>query len=145
MPEATPQLWTSIQWKSQPAPDNWPGWMIEIGSGWPMISMSSIVRFHDTGTIVRASAHPGIVVAHPQFLEDSDLVRVIPLRPAWPGFAVNTMLYGVALWMLIATLVALRTRSRERRACCPSCAYPIGTNPRCTECGAAVKPKAVAG
>ncbi len=27
--------------------------------------------------------------------------RVIPLRPIWPGFAVNTIFYATLLWLLM--------------------------------------------
>ena len=62
---------------------------------------------------------------------------VIPLGPIWPGFAINTVFYAVVLWLLFAAPVALRRRRRTKRGLCPKCAYPVGTNARCTECGAA--------
>jgi len=56
----------------------------------------------------------------------------------WPGFIINTLIYALLLWLLfIAPLAALRML-RRRRGQCEKCAYPVGTSPICTECGAAV-------
>jgi len=60
----------------------------------------------------------------------------IPLRPLWPGFAVNTLFYAGVLWVLFCGPFALRRMIRRRRGQCPHCAYPIGQSPVCTECGA---------
>lgn len=77
-----------------------------------------------------------IVVMHPV---DSDyLVRGLPYQPMWSGFVVNTIFYAIVLWLMFAMPRALRRRLRIRRGQCPACAYPIGTSPVCTECGAAV-------
>ena len=67
---------------------------------------------------------------------------LVPLRPVWPGFAINTVFYAFILWPLFAvggTPFALRRRRRIKRGLCPKCAYPVGTNDVCTECGAAVQ------
>ena len=62
-------------------------------------------------------------------------VRYVPVRPLWPGFAINTLFYAAILWLLFAAPFALRRRRRIKRGLCPKCAYPVGTNARCTECG----------
>ena len=67
--------------------------------------------------------------------------RPFPCLFAWPGFAINTILYAAILWLLCVAPFALRRRIRARRGQCPACAYPIGTSDVCTECGAAVMPK----
>ena len=61
--------------------------------------------------------------------------RVLPLRPIWPGFAVNTAFYAAILWLLIPGPFALRRLIRRRRGRCPSCAYPMGESSVCSECG----------
>src|SRR5436190_180033 len=58
------------------------------------------------------------------------------------GFIFNTIFYAAILWLLFAAPFALRRRIRARRGQCPGCAYPIGTSDVCTECGAAVSPRA---
>ena len=62
-------------------------------------------------------------------------VPFIPLRPIWPGFAINTLFYAAILWGLFAAPLALRRRRRIKRGLCPKCAYPIGASDVCTECG----------
>ncbi len=59
----------------------------------------------------------------------------LPLRPEWPGFAINTIFYAAILWLLIPGPFALRRFLRVRRGLCPKCAYPMGESSVCTECG----------
>ena len=67
----------------------------------------------------------------PPFWADS---RVLPLRPLWPGFAVNTLFYAALLW----SPFVLRRFIRVRRGLCPACAYPRGESDVCSECGKAL-------
>ncbi len=59
----------------------------------------------------------------------------IPLRPMWPGFAVNTIFYATILWLLIPGPFVLRRFFRRRRGLCVKCGYPVGESGVCTECG----------
>ncbi len=59
----------------------------------------------------------------------------IPLRPIWPGFALNTIFYATIVWVLIPGPFTLRRFLRLRRGRCPKCAYPMGESVTCTECG----------
>jgi hypothetical protein len=61
---------------------------------------------------------------------------LLPLRPIWPGFAINTVFYAAILWALFAMSFVVRRRRRVRRGLCAGCAYPVGTSDVCTECGA---------
>ncbi len=63
----------------------------------------------------------------------------IPLRPIWPGFAINTIFYAAILWLLIPGSFTLRRFLRLRRGLCPKCAYPMGESSVCTECGGELK------
>jgi hypothetical protein len=54
------------------------------------------------------------------------------------GFAVNTLIYTVALGSMLFLSRATRRWIRSRRGRCPRCAYPIGTSDTCTECGEAL-------
>ncbi len=67
----------------------------------------------------------------------------LPLRPIWPGFALNTLSYAVILWLLAGGLFALRRFLRVQQGLCPKCAYPMGESAVCTECGRLL-PKRVA-
>ncbi len=68
----------------------------------------------------------------------------LPLKPLWPGFAVNTIFYATLLWLLIPGPFALRRFLRVRRGLCPKCAYPIGESTVCSECGEPLRKHAVA-
>ncbi len=60
------------------------------------------------------------------------------LRPVWPGFAVNTLLYATVLWSLICGPFVVRRWVRVRRGLCPKCAYPRSESAVCSECGKAL-------
>ena len=60
---------------------------------------------------------------------------VVPIRPMWLGFTMNTLLYAVLLWSLFSGLTGLRRSIRKRRGLCPACAYPAGEPGVCSECG----------
>jgi hypothetical protein len=66
----------------------------------------------------------------------------LPLRPIWPGFAINTIFYAAILAVLFYGPGKVRRFVRVRRGRCPACAYLIapGTcaNGLCSECGAAL-------
>ncbi|MCI0630649.1 MAG: hypothetical protein L0Y44_08365 [Phycisphaerales bacterium] len=60
---------------------------------------------------------------------------LLPVKPLWPGFALNTLFYATILWLLFTAPGTIRRWSRNKRNLCPACAYPVGSNPVCTECG----------
>jgi hypothetical protein len=71
--------------------------------------------------------------------------RFVPLRPIWPGFAINTLFYAGILWggwLMLAAPLALRRRRRIRRGVCPACGYDLRGRAAdseanlCPECGA---------
>ena len=67
---------------------------------------------------------------------------IISYETIWPGFAINTLFYATALWLLIAGPFVLRRFLRLRRGLCPKCAYPMGESSVCTECGCGLPKRA---
>jgi hypothetical protein len=65
--------------------------------------------------------------------------RIVPYHPIWPGFAINTIFYAALAWALFAVPGYIKRRRRIKRGVCVRCAYPVGSNDKCTECGAVVK------
>ncbi len=63
---------------------------------------------------------------------------LLPLRPNWPGFAVNTLFYAALLWLPFVVWRWVRVR----RGFCPKCAYPMGESSVCSECGKALPDRA---
>ena len=127
------------------------------GSGWPLLVLSaSIYRMHGLDspgyevfggiqtplepftygglTLPKGFAlPPGVTL--PTLLGSRTIPRVLPLRPIWPGFVVNTLLYAVVLWLLSGGPFRLRRFIRVKRGRCPACAYPTGQSDACSECG----------
>jgi hypothetical protein len=66
---------------------------------------------------------------------------VLPIRPIWGGFLVNTFFYAVMLFLLSWALTVpqrfVREVSRLRRGGCVACGYDLGFDfvPGCPECG----------
>ncbi len=89
-------------------------------AGWPMLSMTGDV----TGNPF--AAPPG----------EPYVARLD--HPILPGFIINTLFYALLLWLLLFAPGNAPRLLRRRRGLCEECAYPIGVNPVCTECGAAV-------
>jgi hypothetical protein len=78
--------------------------------------------------------------ACPGFKRQEDQWKRLPLRPLWLGFAMNTALYAIILWLLIPGPFVLRRLIRLRRGRCPKCGYDLrgaipGAGGGCPECG----------
>jgi len=61
----------------------------------------------------------------------------LPVRPAWPGFALNTLVYGAAALGVITSVGGIRRSRRRRRGLCVRCGYDVGGLAVCPECGTA--------
>ncbi len=119
-------------------------------AGWPLRSMAgerwqAAAPFNALKPVVHALAlPPGPEAVHVAAIPIQRSTaggaqhRLAPLRPLWPGFAVNTLFYAAILWLLIPGPFALRRFIRVRRGLCPACAYPMGESAVCTECGKAL-------
>ncbi len=68
--------------------------------------------------------------------------RPFPIRPLWPGFAVNTLFYAAVIWLLIPGPFVLRRFIRVKRGLCPVCGYRMGESAVCSECGKALAQQA---
>ena len=109
--------------------------------GWPARSLwcSSVWRF--TATYERGSRETsGLQMrwkARP--VEQSDDELLLPLRPIWPGFAINTLFYAAILWLLTFGPFATRRFIRDKRGRCVKCGYDLrgssGGGGGCPECG----------
>lgn len=116
------------------------GHMLErTDAGWPMFAMHG-ATFHDLAK-TRIDWH-GLFFEYDNRL-DLGVIN-LPLRPTWGGFVVNTLLYTLVVFLLLAVMGKLRRYMRKRRGLCPMCKYPIGTNDVCTECGCLLKARASA-
>ena len=113
-----------------------------VAHGFPVASLSAwrTTWIEDTpdgdGLIRTPVLHWGVALGEiPPFFVGGRIPVVLALRPVWPGFTINTLLYAGLLWLLIRGRRALRRFIRHRRGQCLVCAYPTGSSPVCTECG----------
>ncbi len=62
---------------------------------------------------------------------------VLPLRPLWLAFAVNSLFYAIVAGIVLASIVALRRLIRRKRGLCVACGYDIrhAEHDVCPECG----------
>lgn len=116
---------------------------VKTQAGWPMLSLEGwqsapVLRL--TGFTHQSPwrTHRGLDLD--RGAEGSGLVNVIlPLRPLWPGLAINTIFYGAAIWMVWAGAGALRRGVRRRRGRCVRCNYDLRGRASgavvCPECG----------
>jgi hypothetical protein len=121
------------------------GYSIELWDaealGWPCVSLWSRIRGwckSPEGIRQNLSILHGIAPAVEPFRGDvSELPKVLPLRPIWPGFAINTIFYAAMLWLLWIALGKLKRFIRVHRGRCPACGYIIapGVGNKCSECG----------
>jgi hypothetical protein len=139
----------------------------QVAWGWPFLSLSSWFDVHTERIELPPGTKPHSFrmdhVVDPRWgipmsfvSADSDpsnpmnvgpgRPRIAPLRPIWPGLAINTIFYATILWLLWIARARVRRFIRIRRHRCPACGYEIaaGVGPRCSECGAEL-PRAMRG
>ena len=141
-----PPLWSGARQAPSGEPlDTYEGYA-EDGRGWPFICLASTID---------AALHPldpgrgsgwtygavswGITLPSTQ---GGAMPRSLPLRPVWIGILVNTIFYGLVIWLVVHGPVAIRGWYRVRFGrCgrCGRCGYPAGSSPRCSECGAPIE------
>ncbi len=61
----------------------------------------------------------------------------LPLRPIWPGFAINTIFYTAILWCVTFGPFTIRRMIRHKRGLCAKCGYDLrgAMHDLCPECG----------
>ena len=136
-----------------------PAWEVAatLHAGWPLLSQlgrvveeRALQRDHDfLGLTIGGSIHTGLPsLESPVWINSfsyarpdenkfsSNHRRMIPLRPIWPGFAINTLFYAAILCLPFAPF-QIRRYLRVKRNLCIKCGYDLrGTSGDvCPECG----------
>ena len=108
------------------------GSIFEVTSGWPMLAMNYRSPDGRRGADRTFFAND-VTILVPEVFGPA----TFPLRPIWPGFAVNTLFYSVVLWLLICGPFVLRRFIRMKRGRCVKCGYDLrhGEHDVCPECG----------
>lgn len=112
---------------------------VDYAFGWPRLAMRGwlVVQTRDDDTLVEIS-RSGIPLLPAGSNRGS---RSLPVRPMWPGFAINTMWYALLaalLWVVLLRVSrSLRHVLRQRRGVCTACAYNLrgDYSQGCPECG----------
>lgn len=131
-----------LYWPSRPrlgVPTSFGGrGMLVYETGLPLRSMC-MVRVSDFQQfVVSEKWYAGLIALAPTN-PGRDAV-VLPLRPLWPGFALNTCFYAFLAWSLIRAPRTLRRWRRRRAGRCIACGYDLkglAEDAPCPECGRA--------
>jgi len=118
-------------------------WYKEFGYGWPCrsgyVEVRTVVRTKTGQHIPRNvwSTTSGIEIVADNPNNRLPYFRVLPLRPIFPGFLIDTLFYGVIWYGLFFGTGATRRAIRRKRGRCPMCGYDLRGNfeSGCSECG----------
>ncbi len=102
-----------------------------VWAGWPCVSMGGVFWFAPNSEDIRSLWVLPWEPKHNQIL--------IPRRPTWPGFAVNTLFYAAIVWLLVLAIFTTGRVIRNKRSLCIKCGYDLrgtsGGGGGCPECG----------
>ena len=116
-----------------------------LRGGWPMRCLEG-ETFYYGGTLATGlpETHAVSLVSLPRHIGSIPLpagTHLLPLRPRWLGFVVDTAFYALILWLPIRGPFALRRHIRRKRGLCVACGYDLrhADHAACPECGAVAK------
>ncbi len=106
--------------------------IVTLSAGWPLRCFTARTQYLLGGW---GPASPTLKLLSRPVRSGKPIQRELPLSIRWREFLANSISILLIWRMPWWTIRALRRRFRKRRNMCPRCAYPIGTNEVCTECG----------
>ncbi|MCH8824252.1 MAG: hypothetical protein IH984_12205 [Planctomycetes bacterium] len=87
--------------------------------GWPLLVLwSKAATWYEAldGTSHRLPIEGGIELSLSPFAGSMAIIpKVLPLRPIWPGFAINTIFYAAIVWLMWLSPFAARRIIRHKR------------------------------
>jgi hypothetical protein len=115
-------------------------------AGWPLRSLTGIEILDGAARMewaVRAGEAPKPVAGvRPTLVGAENVPPMLPLKPIWPGFALNWLIVSAMLWTLWIMHLKTGRAVRRWKNRCWSCGYPTGNSDHCSECGAAITRRA---
>lgn len=115
---------------------------VETGaSGWPLrcFASESWQRRTNSGTPTSPRYAWQEQLRHNILLATTPRGRIfLPLRAIWTGLIGDTLIFGAAAWIAMATFAGVRSSMRRRRGACSQCGYDLRATPAgsaCPECG----------
>ena len=115
----------------------WLPFAIQTRVGWPTRTLSDELWKQQNGNQLWQHSYgvrfPNLFGLFPP-VEDFNFT--VPLRPIWPGFAINTLFYAAILWLFSLGPVTAHRMIRRKRGRCIKCGYDVSHAPhdRCPEC-----------
>ena len=128
--DAVPSWATMIRTPDVPTDPSQPPQQVVFARGWPLVSFWCDV------TVQPRRVRGGIDFG--DSMGTAQLPRFLAYWPIWSHLAINTIFYAAMLGVVFFVPGMVKRRVRRRRGLCPACAYPVGTSPVCTECGASL-------
>jgi hypothetical protein len=110
--------------------------VLVLQSGWPVASLQAECWIGRPGSATRSNV--GNHCFQCILVERRTGQKLLPLRPIVIGFAVDSLFYSAGIWILTFVGQTVNRTQRIKRGLCAKCAYPVGENDVCTECGAAL-------
>lgn len=114
---------------------------VEQATGLPFLAMYGADVIREGSTPIRESIWS---IRLPWLMEVDwwgHIHRILPLKPIWSGFALNTIFWAVVIasahwaWACAVTQPRIRRRYSQRRCVVRRCGFPLAGAPRCPECG----------
>jgi hypothetical protein len=103
--------------------------------GWPCPSLCSEILIQSPSAPASFSG----CVPFTRTVSDRDVFTknlCLPLRPIPSGFIINTVAYGIIVFVVQLVTACLRSCWRRRRGLCDRCGYDLrGITEQCPECG----------
>ncbi len=119
----------SIMWS---AVDEARGWPLRAMMWWADMKSNPL-----TGATLAVTVEHGLDLSN--LAVTPEFRSALPVKPIWPGFAINTAFYAAILWMLTLGPFTARRIVRRKRGHCIQCGYNLRGHSGggvCPECGA---------
>ena len=125
-------------------------YMVGVWAGWPFFSLEGYnyaeITYelgHPTPKGSRDDYYaPGIIrISIPWLTRGISTPVIYPFRPSWAGVMLNSVSYGLMVWILGIVFGwlrrTLRLRASRLKQCCPQCRYDVRgrLEEGCPECG----------
>jgi hypothetical protein len=111
---------------------------LQIGLPFRALCSRSVTRAVGTASDYSAGRSGSLEIMLPNRYRNWRLTpHQVPVMVLWPGFVANAVIYGFALWLLLAVPPVAYRRWRRKPGHCPKCGYDLrGTeHEKCPECG----------
>jgi hypothetical protein len=110
---------------------------MERASGWPLCALRCDVVLTSSGVEPASSVAGGIRVQSGMNHAQRHELAVLPMTPIWPGFAIESLAFSAAWFLLLSAPRIVRGCVRRRGNCCVACGYDLHglLSDRCPECG----------